>query len=436
MIGLWDKLIRDAFSNPLDSTRRQAAFSRPDLSPPTDLPYQRDASEIIAIQQVNAKGFRTVDIDPNLLDRENFYCQLLESVVRDYTGPEFGSESLGYGTESNIAPYWRTVEIPAQATFLKVEYLPSRATDFFQGQFRGVNPQNRTDSPVSGSNENFTVKYAGSQIVLINFDDASTAPLIAKHGDTFKIPFNTVYLTLKTWGPRVRLTFGYNTEIVSQGDDRIIGSQLAFSPGNGVLNNQFIHPVPFCFTLPDLGGTTFRLPDTGTSSDIEPLIVNDTGSVVFGTNDRGVLYGWITGFATSLRAASAGVYAAQGTVELCLTNASGSTIKRRLAALPFTFSTGGLTQSAAGVNEITGTFTEPVRFAIHQGEALCIRIQGFILSTVSPDYVLPNFTVTGYTMGPLYGSGVGAAFTPFIPQFKLADESFPLDRDANGNPRT
>lgn len=278
------------------------------------------------------------------------------------------------------------------------------------------------------------VKYASERLLLVNFEDTTTAPIIAKHGDVFEIPFGTVYLTFKTWSPRIRITAGYNAKIQANNNDTENARSMAFGGGHGFLENQALHYVPFSISNENLAtNVTSALFLTETiTSKIWPLIINTVDPAQPNFN-AGVQYGWLTKLSLSsgvfLPAAGTGTSPYFINAELVIADYPSLTIKRRLVQTQVCVSDRDRTSV---VNNAIGQ--EPIRFSLHVNECLILKVTGYPLSLVTQN-IVNMFSCEGYTYGNLIGTGLSSDFTPFISGYKTTQAAFPQDRFTTGAPR-
>lgn len=396
----------------------------------TSDPFGRSYDEILSIKQKGARGFQTYDIDPNVLDRSTFYCSIPEDIISQYVGNEMGGVSLGFPEESNHLPFWRTVQIPALCTWLKVEYLPSAQNDFNSFVQNLSNetafptfPNANNPSIVDTLGSDYTVKHASERIIFLQFEDPSGTPIIAKHGDCFKIPCNTLYVTFKAWSPKIRITLGFNTEIVST-DDRHLTMAPAYGPGHGLLGNPYLHAVPFSINGIDTGISA--LGRIGTTSALNPLTEDLIANIPDPThNQNGMLVGWITSFSSSCYFSGTGPDSFPGHHSLYVASYPSLTLLRKVCSVPF------FINSATTDNfHQSKTFVEPIRFTLHSGEALVLVLNA---APASGNTAYHLFSVEGYTFGNIY-SYQNTGYTPFIPQYKLTQEPYPQDRNYTGAP--
>lgn len=487
----WAGLATAAFSKPAGASPNPSAGTGP-LTNSDDDPYSRSYDEIITIQQKGSKGFRVVDIDPRICTRDLYSPLVSVDQVTQLVGGESDAIGEGFTAESVQLPFWRTVAIPAVANWVKIEYLPSAVNDFenFTANFPDdtsfptyPNPNYTqwdaaiNNPPIANSNGNatqyiainsgtqnfgagnlsfnagdiitfngsiwhktgtdsvlqtlandFTVKYASERLLLVNFEDTTTPPILAKHGDVFDLPFNTIYLSFKIWSPRIRLTIGYNAKIQAV-DDRQLMMSPAFGPGHGLLANPYLHSVPFSLNSEDLGVSfAAGFITTNSISDVYETIISNPVNAS-DPNNNGSFVGWITSLNYSLSAISgSSLQNVQGLMECYIATVSGLTPVRRLFSITNAVAVNSNNNSA----NISQQFNDPIRFNLHTGECLVLRFHAQMNLAASANH---NFGLEGYTFGNMVGSGIGAAFCPFFPAYKLVEEAYPQDRFTQGAPR-
>lgn len=233
--------------------------------------HQLSADEIDAIRQSQSKGFQVIDIDPNALDKENYFCCYDDSTLSQIVGVPVN----GYGIVPAVAvdstsapnpagsprPYWRTVEFSNPGTFLMVKFLPVRAlpgrtssTSPDENPYAGE-PQNTDMSDASDQFFGNVGHTAGGRTVLIDFEKPSKSPLLASDGTCFKSFFSSFFVTFKQMNVRIRLIVGYNSEI-SETEKK--EETLHMFGGQGLTKGSPVHPVNFCFTDHDLTPGTFE----------------------------------------------------------------------------------------------------------------------------------------------------------------------------------
>jgi len=410
-----------------------------DLSPvaPTDDPYARSYDEIISIQQKGSKGFRTFDVDPFNINQEDYPCQLTSAVLGNLFGFEDGAAILGYGADTNMAPFWRTVSIEANATWVRIEYLPNRTNDILRGAELGgginIGPaiQPQTNGPtfpdIGTGITNISAGWPGkpslTNAVILQFDDQNGSPVIAKHGDSFKIPFNTVYVTFKMWSPRFRILVGYNTEAVTV-DDRMLMTRPAFAGGRGFLNNPLMHYVPFSLTAGDVAGvegSSLTLPLGGALR--EDSLITNTGRPLGGGRfvDEGQGLLWVTGFTASVNAQSAALSVSAATFKtwLVVERISDGRDIRKVAMLLIPLN--GL----INCGQVHLNISEPVRVNLDHGCRLVLKTQCNSAQNLSFDFV-----VQGYVYGLIEGTTNPAGtnpLTPFIFTECMAEDPYSMD---------
>lgn len=400
----------------------------PEIEAPSDDPYARSYEEIISIQQKGARGFRTFDINPFTINQEDYPCTILNNVLGNLFGFEDGLGTFGFGVDTNTAPFWRTISIDANATWVRIEYLPDRVNDFARG-LPGIGPaiEPQTIGPVfpdtgTGNDRvgaNWPGKPSMDQQIIIQFDDTNGSPILAKHGDSFRIPFNTLYVTFKMWSPRFRITCGYNTDMVTV-DDRMLATRPAFAGGRGILNNPTMHYVPFCLTSGDITGVeggAYTL--TIAASPKSDILIRNLGNSA--NQNIGQCLFWIHSFNVAVNVQSAPAAGTIGNVTFSLLQirVSGGLALKRLASLTIPLS------EARGFNgSQTLEFVEPIRVNLRFGETVVLR------ATTNFATLSVFFVLRGYVYGMLQGQTNPAGvipITPFDCTLCVAEDSYPMD---------
>lgn len=234
------------------------------LTPNKGSPYDVSVDQTNEIIRSGKKGFQTFDINPFSLSYDNFKCTINSQVIWEMIEyePEVDNQDPNSGTLVKIS--WRTVPIQVSGTWMKVEFLPSRknyyntVNDYAQSgigdpKTLDYNPNqtpsnfNETNSPNQSSNSlPFSIEDRNSsRQILVQFESTDSPVLIAKHGETYKLPFNKVFVSMRQVSPRVRIIIGYNSEIVNSENERASNLNLALSPGISLWSSPSMYPVPF-----------------------------------------------------------------------------------------------------------------------------------------------------------------------------------------------
>ena len=127
----FDSIIGASFVTSPEAIRAQQNLSS-NLENLSEDDNKLNADKLEAIKQSNSKGFRVLDINPNLLSRADFFCKYQDDVLRQYVGNEnvyetstikFDNVGSPTNNQSIQSPYWRSIEIPIQGNYLKIELL-------------------------------------------------------------------------------------------------------------------------------------------------------------------------------------------------------------------------------------------------------------------------------------------------------------------------
>lgn len=425
---IWNAIFGSVESN--DFRQRLLGGVTPEIEAPKDDPYKRSYEEILSIEREGSLGFRTFDIDPFNINQEDYPCQLTSAVLGNLFGFEDGAALFGYGADTNMSPFWRTISIDANATWIRVEYLPNRTNDIVRGIAYGgvgsgsditIGPviQPQTGGPtfpdLGTGNTNISTGWPGkpsvTNAVILQFDDPNGSPILAKHGDSFKLPFNTLFVSFKMWSPRIRIMVGYNTEATSM-DDRMLMTRPAFAGGRGFLNNPTMHYTPFCITAGDVVGVD-GAPMTLTGGGgirSDSLITNrgqtifSSGGAVLGYRDLGQGLIWITGFSATINVQAAGAVAAATFIAWLSVNMIGSVNVRRVEEINIPL------VDLRNNGTVTKDFTEPIRVNLDFGAQLLLQSRVNLVGNMSV-----CFQVRGYTYGLIQGTNNPIGNNPLTP---------------------
>lgn len=447
---LWTALFGKAQSTSMNPTDRLLGGVKPLISAPVGDPYERSYDQIISIQQKGSRGFQTYDITPFNLSVEDYPCTLTADILGELFGYESGYLGrFGFAADSDTSPFWRTVGITANATWIKIEYLPSRMNDAYRSIALAPGAPDFTGPVIVGQNggptfppdprtgvdtiyPNETGRYAMDAQILLQFDDNATAPLIAKHGDVFKIPFNNVYITFKQWSPRIRVTVGFNTEIIAQ-DDREQMTKPAFGGGRGLLNNPSVHYVPFSITSGDITGADFdAVTPSGAGTTRYVLIDNSLPNLAAFANARTYNHGnallWVSSLNASIYSDTnpGRISAAMALIVLDVTNQK----LRRICQIQGESFVDGANNRP--VLNMSRTWNEMVRVNLNWTERLALEV---FISTAGTPYL--RFSFEGYTYGTLSGEPnpvTGITLTPFRPTIQLSENPYIMDNFYIQNP--
>lgn len=452
----WDKIIaqtKQATGYTPDQIKQNEKVSG--IKKPDTDSFQLKAEELIAIQQLNSKGFRIFDLNTQVTDRENYYCCYDGQSLRNINGVEivdnlnavpnqyYDLSDPSMITNSTVnSPYWRSIFIPIQGNFLKVEYLPERVNvdnrviTPFNPSFitDNSNPQNTNELNDFSSPSTFYAanKTSSDRVILLDFTDVSPTPIIAKHGDSFESYFNGVWVTFKQNSPRIRITIGFNSKVVSQADQNQVYNLNLWS-GHGLKNNPQINPVPFAMSSSDVSPAGY-IP-LGTAVTEWCLVANPESTSPGEPSGAAILF--LTSFlAHMITDPNTGYHILEASLRVKTLGTpgsfylAGSLDERKLCTTIFGIGGG------SGVSGQPCVFAEPVRCVLRKGTGLYIQIRKVYDSggTAMSGF----FALNGYSMGPLYWSvnrGVIGPGAPFFPRYKYTDNPYPIDFDAYGMPQ-
>lgn len=416
---------------------------------------QLDADRLIAIKQSTSKGFRVLDINPNIMSKADFFCKYQDDVLRQYVGNEnvvetgtvkfdnVGSPNNGANVQ---APYWRSIEIPIQGSFLKIEFLPIRQNQSVgqsatqPTQFSSnTDPQNTT-SEVNGAYF-VSPEISSTNIILLDFENITISPLIVKNGMVYKTYFNSIILTFKQLSPLIRVTIGVESEIV---DESTPPQSLSLWDAKSFLDSTLQAPKPFCITDKDFSGTY------GLRTDLLPVgtpvyyqVITNPKSTVSPTGplvDRGMAIFWLTEFSAFMSSAifPDAVNSSVQTfdVELFIIDTSNLptlNVLERVAAVSCSFICG---TGQFGPNSSQFQFNEPIRVCLKANQALYIRMLPVTRTMTGTTQIWLKWHIAGYCYGSLNAitDGTGINVGPYVPSKLLVENPYAADLVKYGVP--
>lgn len=465
---LWNSLFTDARENtPLTLEAQQEISTGGDFSRLGNYEataHKLKAEEIDAIRQTQSKGFWVVDIDPNALPKNSFGCVYDDQTI----GRMLGSPMNGYGfpvrvdstaaaqTAGSNTPYWRTVTVEKPGNWVKIEFLPARASRTLEPE----NIVNPVSVPFSGDIQNTDVltntdQYtdsiavqAGQRTVLVDFETPSATPHIARHGTIFKTYFSNLLISFSQLNVRIRITIGFNSEIHDHNHKE---ETLHLFGGQGLTTDSPIHPVPFCINDYDVVGSGYagtsnngvQWPNGISSPVYLPLIFTPRKyrpvTLAPGNIPNGIGIVYITNIRVSMTALDVPnpIFADIDLVQMKLDNALQPLyLIKRFASIHGHFPP---KDPAANLNwqVFTGeqSFQTPIRVSLRPNEALVLRIIGPNLGGAPNGYV--KFSVNGWSFGDLSGKPATFGFNciPYETEYQFKEHPFPQDLDTGGFPR-
>lgn len=420
-----------------------------DAPPELDSARKIPTADIAGLIQQRPKAFSVYDVTPYNLNQQTFGCRIPANVLAS----KVGWEGEGYADATNSFNSWRTIEFPTPGTNFKFEWLPGQINFPLVYSGGGTNPQDFGKEDLSDITQMptpnaFTVGFAGepiisSRVVLVQFDDPTSTPIIIKAGDTVNIPFFTVFITFKTLTPRFNVMLGYNTTIKSTGDDRQMQSQLATGPGFGMWDNPSRHCMPFCFTNRNnqngAGAGYSQITDAGDATHTLFNLANISPLPI------GVATGWITSFTFAASDGSSGTTSFFSDMVAQIWIQGATSAKTKLLAQINLHWTNSRNGAFAGTNwfernmhSVTKNFDTPIRFTLTQHSpattaatpsANLQQLIVYVKSNMSPASGITNytFTIEGYTFG---GIQTKNRVTPLTSQYGvdlLNVAPFPID---------
>lgn len=421
-----------------------------------DTSFKLESEKLEAIKQQSSKGFQVIDITPANVTREEAFCAYPGDVINQIIGVcpvsninLVGSGDLFYDDADGVftsgtpvpVPYWRSVYLPIVGNFLKIEYLPSRIGVDTDDIATSANDEGRiqdSSTPQDTNEPSFydfylpnspgyyhANKISSDRMILIDFNEPSTRPLIAKHGERFKNYFSGVWITFKANSPRIRVTIGFNSEI-STVDDR--PKNLHLWRGHGVMNDSFVNPVPFSVSDFEADSSLSGLQMNSLIKEV-CLFANPIANAKWEQNGLSLL--WLTGGSLNwlqntdttpdARMINVSLYVKKLGVAPNFT--TGSVKLKRLMTRSICF-TKNMTFSGTGDLVIP----EPIRIALRPDTGIFLR--AVISFGVDNPALFLKYSFDGYSLGPMQSYQPQLRNGgPQVPRYKLGENPYPIDLD-------
>lgn len=430
------------------------------LKAPSSDPYGLDLADAIAIKQRGTIGFNTVNITPRKLSLTAFPLALSKNKLYDIVGSDADDAGLSkyVGVEAPPAyqpiKFWRTVPLSIMGNFLKLEMLPTKINYANNGIDSGISFVN-AENPATfnenntGNTYDRTLIYSdnekvfeSSPVILVQFESLDAGIMVIKPGDVFKLPFTQVFITVKCGSPRFQLIYGYNSEIISDSQNRVMNSNPAFGPGRALWDSPSRHCVPFCMGYGSVANAhsvfadqSWYLVGAGDTYTDHYLMTNSSynvGGVDITPEIEGVSHGWITSLGIRLVFTNSNVadryefYFCVRVVGREVSDVSNDRAgkSKPLIMIPLLiYSTGG------AVNEsVEKSFSIPVRFTLRKGEMLLFSTHAILPAGRDAKV---TWNMQGYTFGKLTRGGpvVGSYKNNVLTMDCVTESAFPLDQD-------
>lgn len=407
--------------------------------------FDLSSDEIQAIVQRSQKGFQIIDIQPNALTRDQNFCvlpdeRIIEIIGAQNEGNGAGATVDGQASTYSMVPYWRTVQLPITGNFLKIEFLPTiiQGTDTYYAPANNVqNAYYDAQNADATAQVDIAHRYAGSRVILLNFEDTTQKPILVDDGQIFKGYFTNVILTFKQLSPRIRVTVGFNTEIVTSRNNA--PRNLHMWGTSGILDKNVFNPISFCITDRDVSGASSGLGIAiSYGQTITKPLLQAYNNTYSGTNKYadGVSIVWISKWAFAcFSQISPGSITGSASLEgeLFIYDNNTSTYIKRLGTKIFEFGS----DLNAGNNTLRddSCFIEPIRVVLKPNQEIRAKFT-YVNGFGAPPTPLIKFSLLGYSLGKLNGSGGTGLVTPFILDCKLTDNPYNSDLDYRFQPRT
>lgn len=367
--------------------------------------YELEADRLLAIQQRNSRGFTIIDINPGLLTRQEFPLTLPYEFLFD--GTNFMPDS-----NQSLISNFRTVNIPVQGNYVKVEYLWETNSRANLSNVSTPRPYaSRKYTQITGNEQNlsvgqqsYTMDNFARNKVFVNFSSVTEKPIIIKrNGESFKTWFNEVNVTLNMGAPKIRIIIGMNSEMQEGSAHDAINARMSLTGSARMLADSDTVLSPFSICEQDNFQTVFKTPGNvininGNTATSFNLIQNLNAVQSAQLDYLGYAVLWITKI--RFRVASNGPTATTGAlkVSLLVTNVGASDVSR---VHIFTLTANNLTVISGGfVGETEYEFepAEPIRVVIPSYSSLTMYIAGYTTALTTWEY---SFEINGYSLGEI-----------------------------------
>lgn len=394
------------------------------------------AEEIDAIRRLQSRGYRVIDLDPNLLPKDEFNCAYAGDIVANLTGENLTTTGIdGSGFAKCTNPYWRTFAFDCPGNFLKIEILPVRQE---VGSGLGVTPLEQPISLVPtgtiATANPAVLSEASRRIMLLDFEAPTSTPHVVSDGMVFKTYFSAFYLTLKNLNTRVRITIGYNSEIQER-EEKEVG--LALFGGRGITTRSQIAPTAFSMNHLDVN------PNNASGVPYAPPYNQKNFGLIINRDNPGSSLGspignsivWFTGYdARMIVPGNAGANAGLIRCDIMLAEINllyePVTWLKRIMTLSVGMEANG--RLGAFVNQ---NLTESIRVSLPPLTGIFLRLSE-VMSVDGSGTRFINFNLNGYVLGgfdALEQSGLAVA--PFYTTTFTKENPWPLDYAFDGIPQ-
>ena len=297
--------------------------------------FDLEAERLLAIQQKNSRGFNIVDINPGLLDANEYAMSLPYEFIFDGT-------NFIPANDGGLTKNFRTITIPIAGNFLKVEYIYENNTranvntpqtrPYAKRKYESIAPDER--NLVVGQTAYSFDNYARTK-VYVNFNSVSEKPhIVTRSGDSFKSYFNEVTITLNIGAPKIRLTIGFNSEKQDGPSVAAFNSTLSMHGTGRLFADSDSVLIPFCITEIDnfVGSYTPEgegINVTIAQSTFSKNIIQNLNAVITSKTDFfGYSVLWITRLRFTLSKSLGAATTVNARVSLLVANPSGTELKR------------------------------------------------------------------------------------------------------------
>jgi len=417
----------------------------------TDTGHTLDSDLINSIRQTQSRGFKVIDIDPNLLDKSEFFCVYGDDILSRLLGTDIQPTSLqqvdSISNGNSPRQYWRSIQFDEPGTYLKIEFMPARRAGLGNpsNATLNINPLSITPSDTNdqfnGDQYSYSPYIAGTRGILIDFENPTQAPHFTNDEIEFHTNFSSFILSLRQLSVPVRITIGYNSKVVAKNEKE---KSLHLFGGEGLTRKSLIHPTAFCLTDKDVNVASYSGVNISTyynSIKYDNLICNSYQGPA-GSPDAegyGVSVFYITGFSAFLYEILSGTpsFTELFDVELVHMKMSSlfvpTTVNKRLCGV--TLQASWLTSSHIPTVHANAVITEPIRVSLRPNECLALRVIPVIATNdVAITSRLLKFQMNGYTFGSFSNATLSAG-VPYNTNYRFTEHPFPQDLSTYSLPR-
>ena len=412
----------------------------------TDTSHTLDTDAINSIRQTQSRGFKVIDIDPNLLDKSEFFCVYGDDILSRLLGTDIqpsSSQQVDSIVNGNSPrQYWRSIQFDESGTYLKIEFMPARRSGIGSPNPSSLcnNPTNdipqNTNDQFNGDQYSYSPYIAGTRGILVDFEAPTQAPHFTNDEIEFHTTFSGFILSFRQLSVPIRITIGYNSKVSSKNEKE---KSLHLFGGEGLVRKSLIHPTAFCLTDKDVNRSVYSgVPLTTYTSTLryDNLLMNSDLAGGLVEYNWGVSIFYITGFTARIWESwlSTPTQLSNYDIELVQMKMNSifvpTTVIKRIASI--NCNSNILIPVGYQSNELaSASIKEPVRVSLRSMECLALRCVPIVSTSIGVTNRFLKFQVSGYSFG-LFDSESG---TPYNMTYRFTEHPFPQDLATYNFPR-